>query len=79
MAKSKLRGGAKAHRKRVQARNQKLRGERNAMQKLWNDQILAQMEEIRKQQEAEEGTVSIDASTPELPNSDENTPLEIKL
>jgi hypothetical protein len=79
MAKSKTRGGAKAHRKRVQARNQKLRGERNAMQKLWNDQILAQMEEIRKQQEAEQGTVSIDASSPELPNSDENTPLEIKL
>ena len=79
MAKSKLRGGAKAHRKRVQARNQKLTGERNAMQRLWNEQIMTQMEEIRKQQEAEEGKVSIDATAPELPNNDENTPLDIKL
>ena len=79
MAKSKLRGGAKAHRKRVQARNQKLTGERNAMQRLWNEQIMTQMQEIRKQQEAEEGKVSIDATAPELPNNDENTPLDIKL
>ena len=78
MAKSKLRGGKKAHRKKVQARNQKITGQRNQMEKLWQQQIQAQMEEFRKQQE-EQGVVNIDASTPELPNQDENTPLEIKL
>ena len=78
MAKSKLRGGKKAHRKKVQSRNQKITGQRNQMEKLWQQQIQAQMEEFRKQQE-EQGVVNIDASTPELPNQDENTPLEIKL
>ena len=78
MAKSKLRGGKKAHRKKVQSRNQKITGQRNQMEKLWQQQIQAQMEEFRKQQE-EQGVVNIDASAPELPNQDENTPLEIKL
>jgi chaperone required for assembly of F1-ATPase len=77
MPKSRLRGGAKAHRKRVQARNQKLRGMQNQMQRLWQEEMEKQFEAIRAQQESE--TVELDVKTPKLPTDNENTPLEIKL
>jgi len=77
MPKSKLRGGAKAHRKRVQARNQKLRGMQNQMQRLWQEEMEKQMEAFRAQQESE--NVELDMTAPELPTDDENTPLDIKL
>jgi hypothetical protein len=48
MGKSKLRGGAKAHRKRVQNRNLTLKNQQNAIQKLFNESIKAQMDKIKE-------------------------------
>jgi hypothetical protein len=48
MAKSKVRGGAAAHRKKVVARNQKIDGQRNAMQKLFEESMRKQIEEMKK-------------------------------
>lgn len=53
MGKSKVRGGAKAHRKKVAARNQRLKTEQSAMQKLFNESMKAQLEELQKKYEAE--------------------------
>ncbi len=51
MAKSKVRGGAKAHRKRVVARNQKIEGQKNMMQKLFEESMRKQIEELKKREE----------------------------
>jgi hypothetical protein len=51
MAKSKVRGGAKAHRKKVEARNQRIAGERNMMQKLFEESMRKQIEELKKKEE----------------------------
>jgi len=86
MGRTKKRGGAKAHRKRVQARNARLKGEMNQMQKLWQEQMMAQLEGLR----SEDGenlelnlnvnqAPKINMGDVELPNADENTPLDIKL
>jgi hypothetical protein len=48
MAKSKVRGGAAAHRKKVEVRNQKIDGQRNAMQKLFEESMKKQIEELKK-------------------------------
>lgn len=86
MGKSKKRGGAKAHRKRVQARNQNIKGTQRQMEKMWQDQMMKQMESLRelsgKTQEdmvVEGKTAKIDMGAVSAPNEDENTPLEIKL
>ena len=55
MAKSKVRGGAKAHRKKVAARNQQVKAEQSAMQKLFNESLKQQIEELKKKHEAESG------------------------
>ena len=86
MGRTKKRGGAKAHRKRVQARNARLKGEMSQMQKLWQEQMMAQLEGLR----SEDGEYlelnlnvnqapKINMGDVELPNADENTPLDIKL
>ena len=51
MAKSKVRGGAKAHRKKVQARNDEVKSRQNAMQKLFNEAMRTQIEELKKNSE----------------------------
>lgn len=51
MAKSKVRGGAKAHRKKVLARNQRIAGEKNMMQKLFEESMRKQIEELKKREE----------------------------
>lgn len=80
MGRTKKRGGAKAHRKRVQARNTRLKGEMNQMQKLWQEQMTAQLEQLRGEQEETQQTgPQISMGDVELPNADENTPLDIKL
>lgn len=57
MGKSKVRGGAKAHRKRVDARNQNIKTQQSAIQKLFNETMKLQMEEFKKkQEEGENGT-----------------------
>lgn len=61
MGKSRLRGGAKAHRKRVAARNQKIRAQQTAAQKIFNESMKAQLEELQKKYEAEkDGTQETD-------------------
>jgi hypothetical protein len=49
MGTSKKRGGAKAHRKRVAARNQEITAQRSAMQKLMNESMKMQIEELKKE------------------------------
>lgn len=44
---------AKEHRKKVAARNQRIKGQQNAMQKLFNESMRQQLEELKKQREAE--------------------------
>ena len=86
MGRTKKRGGAKAHRKRVQARNARLKGEMNQMQKLWQEQMMAQLEGLRSEDgenlelnlNPNQGP-KIEMGDVELPNTDENTPLDIKL
>jgi hypothetical protein len=51
MAKSKKRGGDKAHAKKVAARNQKVHAERTAMQNLFNKTMQEQMEELKAKYE----------------------------
>ncbi len=53
MGKSKVRGGAKAHRKKVAARNQKVKAQQSAMQKLFNESMKAQLEDLQKKYEDE--------------------------
>jgi hypothetical protein len=44
---------AKEHRKKVTARNQQIKGQQNAMQKLFNESMKTQLEELKKQREVE--------------------------
>jgi len=55
MAKSKVRGGAKVHRKKVEARNQGIKAAQSAMQKLMNESMKTQISELKKKYEAESG------------------------
>lgn len=54
MGTSKKRGGAKAHRKRLQTRNSQIKVQENAMQKLLNESMKRQIEELKKKQEQSE-------------------------
>jgi hypothetical protein len=54
MGKSKVRGGAKAHRKKVANRNQNIKVQESAIQKLFNETMKLQMEEFKKKQEEEQ-------------------------
>jgi hypothetical protein len=47
MAKSKVRGGAKAHKKKIDVRNQKLKSAKNAMQKLFEEAMQKEMEALK--------------------------------
>ncbi len=58
MGKSKVRGGAKAHRKRVENRNQSIKTQQTAIQKLFNETMKLQMEEFKKKQEENSSTPS---------------------
>ena len=53
MGNSKLRGGKKEHKKRVAARNQNIKTKQTAMQKLFNETMKQQLEELKKQRETE--------------------------
>lgn len=54
MPQSKKRGGAKAHRKKVENRNNLVKAQQSAMQKLFNEAMKMQIEELKKN--AESGT-----------------------
>jgi hypothetical protein len=58
MGKSKVRGGAKAHRQRVANRNQNIKTQQSAIQKLFNETMKLQMEEFKKKQEENQSTPS---------------------
>ena len=68
MPKSKLRGGKKAHRKRVQTRNQKIKSQHTKMQKMWQKEMMKRMEELN--------ATSGDTENEEINNEQ---PLDIKL
>jgi len=53
MPKSRLRGGAKAHRKRVQQRNNHLRGMQRKAQEEYQAAMMKQIEAIRAQMSGE--------------------------
>jgi predicted transcriptional regulator YdeE len=46
MPKSRLRGGAKSHRKRVQKRNSNIKNQQKRIQKLWEEEMMKRMEEL---------------------------------
>tara|TARA_R110000868_G_scaffold34765_2_gene125321 strand:+ start:2631 stop:2891 length:261 start_codon:yes stop_codon:yes gene_type:complete len=86
MGKSKTRGGAKSHRKRVQARNGKIKSNQVQMEKMWQDEMMKQMEKLKEQSEESQEEIVAGSNTPTIdmgkvmtPNEDENIPLEIKL
>ena len=56
MPKSKLRGGAKTHRKRVIGNAIHKKQQLTAMQKLFNESMKQQMEELKKKYEEQSGT-----------------------
>jgi deoxyadenosine/deoxycytidine kinase len=53
MPKSKRRGGATAHRKRVQSRNAKIEGMKKKMQEQYMEEMTKRMEEYKKSLSAE--------------------------
>jgi len=55
MPNSRKRGGAKAHRKRINKLNGTRQSQQNAMQKLFNESIKMQIEEMKKKQEGLSG------------------------
>jgi hypothetical protein len=55
MPTSKKRGGAKTHRKKVEARNNKLNAAKSAMEKLFNEAMKTQIEELKKKSESTSG------------------------
>lgn len=56
MPTSKKRGGAKAHRKKLEARNQKIKRDQDIMQRFFNEAMKSQIEELKKKAEAESGS-----------------------
>jgi hypothetical protein len=61
MAKSKKRGGEKAHRKRLQTRNNSLKAEQSAMQKLFNESMKAQIEALKQKDALEASGITANA------------------
>lgn len=62
MPKSRKRGGEKAHRKRVQARNNNIKNQQNRIQKLWEEELMKRMEELKSSGETE--NQEVDTSQP---------------
>ena len=61
MAKSSKRGGEKAHRKRLQIRNNALKAEQSAMQKLFNESMKAQIEALKQKDALEASGLTANA------------------
>ena len=70
MPKSKRRGGATAHRKRVQSRNAKIEGMKKKMQEQYMEEMTKRMEEYKK---------SLSAETENNEVVENEQPLNIKL
>lgn len=63
MAKSRKRGGEKAHRKRIQKRNDSAKAVANAYQKLFDETMRKQLEELQKKYAAESGNTQSNVVT----------------
>lgn len=55
MPQSKKRGGAKNHRKKVQKRNNQIKKGKDLMQKMFEEAIKQQVEELKKEKESSSG------------------------
>lgn len=55
MPSSKKRGGAKSHRSRIAKRNVKIKQQESVMQKLFNESMRLQIEEMKRRQEGLSG------------------------
>ena len=56
MPQSKKRGGAKAHRKKVQTRNGTIKKQQSTMQKMFEESIKLQVEELKNKNAESSGT-----------------------
>lgn len=63
MPKSRLRGGKKEHRKRIQKRNQNTQTQQNRIQKLWEAEMMKRIEELNSQTGSTENE-EVDTSQP---------------
>lgn len=54
MPKSKKRGGEKNHRKKIQMRNNLAKAKENAIQKMFEESMKQQIEDLKKQKESGE-------------------------
>ena len=81
MTKSRLRGGATAHRKRVKARNERIRGARKKVQREYEKMLMDRMSEISQKYSGdtphEEQKVEVDVLN--TPQPDETTPLDLTI
>lgn len=73
MAKSRNRGGAKAHRKRVQKRNEKLGIQKKQIQKVFNQMYSSKMQELQESLEKLSGITSENNENEESNNSEKET------
>jgi hypothetical protein len=62
MGKSKLRGGAKAHRKRVQERNARLKNVMKKQQAMFQSAMMEQLEKMREMYSGETETDEVSTS-----------------
>jgi len=62
MPKSRVRGGKKSHKKRIQKRNQNIASQQNRIQKLWEQELENRMKELKMTGETE--NQEIDTSEP---------------
>lgn len=74
MAKSRNRGGAKAHRKRVQKRNEKLGIQKKQFQKVFTQMYETKMKELQEKFEQ----LSATTENSELTNDEVNNFVEVK-
>jgi hypothetical protein len=69
MAKSKKRGGDKTHAKKVAARNQTIKNQKNAVQRMFEESMKRQLEELKKEYDKAK-------SVPQEPSDDEISDLD---
>lgn len=60
MPQSKKRGGAKAHRKKVELRNNEVKRQQSAVQRLFEESIKQQVEELKKKHAESSGKTESD-------------------
>jgi hypothetical protein len=93
MAKSKKRGGDKAHAKKIAARNQTIKNQKNAVQRMFDESMKKQLEELKKQYDVAKSVPQEPSSSPQnasemmlttnddiiesIPSDDETTDLDI--